>query len=295
MPFDHVFIRKSPGFEREQLIKIEGEVNYPGEFAIASANERISDVINRAGGLNQFAYPKGASLVRRTIYYQEISDQEIKEKNLKEIRDKVDPERKPQLNQAELLLFERLDGKINEIEEKKLIEEQKKILESFSQISNLDTLSKDTVFNQVRFKKQDVIGINLEEILKNPGSGEDLILQEGDILRVPKELQTIRMVGEVLMPTTTRYVGNSKLKRYISQAGGFTEEARKSKTYVIYANGDARSTQSFLGIKFYPKMEPGAEIVVPKKPQRERLTPATWIGIASSLATLGILIERLVQ
>ncbi len=295
MPFDHVFIRKSPGFEREQLIKIEGEVNFPGEFAIASANERISDVIKRAGGLNQFAYPKGASLVRRTIYFEEISAEEMQERNLRDIREKVDPERKKQMNQAELLLFERLDGKINSIEEKKLIEEQKKELVNWNQFSNRDSLSRDTIFNKVRFKKQDIIGINLEEILKSPGSGEDLILQEGDILRVPKELQTIRMVGEVLMPTTTRFVGNSNLRRYISQAGGFTEEARKSKTYVIYANGDARSTRSFLLLKFYPHMEPGAEIVVPKKPQRERITPATWIGIASSLATLGILVERLIR
>ncbi len=295
MPFDHVFIRKSPGFEREQLIKVDGEVNYPGEFAIASANERISDVVKRAGGLNQFAYPKGASLVRRTIYFEDISDDEKQEKNLREIRDKVDPVRNPQLNQAELLLFQRLDGKITAIEEEKLIEDQKKILENLNQVSNLDSLSRDSLFNRIRFKKQDIIGINLEEILRNPGSGEDLILQEGDILRVPKELQTIRIVGEVLMPTTTRYVGNSQLRRYISQSGGFTEDARKSKTYVIYANGDARSTKSFLGMKFYPTMEPGAEIVVPKKPQRERISPATWIGIASSLATLGILIERLIE
>ncbi|WP_103923140.1 SLBB domain-containing protein [Algoriphagus boritolerans] len=295
MPFDHVFIRKSPGFEREQLIKVEGEVNYPGEFAIASANERISDVIKRAGGLNQFAYPKGASLVRRTIYFEELSPEELKEKNLRDIREKVDPEKRAQLNQAELLLFERLDGKVNAIEERKLIEEQKKILENLSESSDFDSVFTDTVFNKVRFKKQDVIGINLEEILRNPGTGEDLILREGDILRIPKELQTIRMVGEVLMPTTTRFVRNNNLKNYISQAGGFTEDARRSKSYVIYANGDARSTRSFLGINFYPKIEPGAEIVVPKKPQRERITPATWIGIASSLATLGILIERLIQ
>lgn len=295
MPFDHVFIRKSPGFEREQLIKVEGEVNYPGEFAIASANERISDVIMRAGGLNQFAYPKGASLVRRTIYFNEITPEEIQEKNLRDIREKVDPERNSQLNQAELLLFERLDGKINAIEEKKLIEEQKKILENLSQASNLDSLSRDSIFNRIRFKKQDVIGINLEEILKNPGTGEDLILQEGDILRVPKELQTIRMVGEVLMPTTARYIRNSGLKNYISQAGGFTEEARKSKTYVIYANGDARRTHSLLMFKFFPHIEPGAEIVVPKKPQRERLTTAAWLGIASSLATLGILVQSLIN
>lgn len=293
MPFDHVFIRRSPGFEREQLVKVDGEVNFPGEFAIASANERISDVVKRAGGLNQFAYPKGASLVRRTIYYDEISDEKIKEKNLREIREKVDPEKNPQLNQAELLLFERLDGKVDAFDEKRLIEEQKKILENLSQ--SQDSLIRDTLFNKVRFKKQDVIGINLEEILKNPGTGEDLILQEGDILRIPKELQTIRMVGEVLMPTTARYITNRNLRSYISQAGGFTEEARKSKTYVIYANGDARRTHSFLMFKFFPHIEPGAEIVVPKKPQRERLSTAAWLGIASSLATLGILVQSLIN
>ncbi|WP_370871185.1 SLBB domain-containing protein [Algoriphagus sp.] len=295
MPFDHVFIRKSPGFEREKLIKVEGEINFPGDFAISSANERISDVIKRAGGLNQFAYPKGASLVRRTVYYRDVTPEEIQEKNLRAIREKIDPERNPQLNQAELLLFERLDGKINAIEEKKLIEEQKKILENLSQNSIDDSLVRDTLFNKIRFKKQDVIGINLEEILRNPGSGEDLILQEGDILRIPKELQTIRMVGEVLMPTTARFVRNNNLRNYISQAGGFTEEARKSKTYVIYANGDARRTHSLLMIKFYPQIEPGAEIVVPKKPQRERLSTAAWLGIASSLATLGILVQSLVR
>lgn len=295
MPFDHVFIRKSPGYEREQLVTVTGEVNYPGDFAISSANERISDVLKRAGGLNQFAYPKGASLVRRTIYYKESTDEEFKEKNLREIRDKVNPEKKDQLNQAELILFDRLDGKISQIEEQRLVEEQRKILLGLDQKRNLDSAMTDSVLYKIRFKQQDVIGINLEEILKNPGSGEDLILQEGDILRIPKELQTIRMVGEVLMPTTARFNKNDGLKSYISKSGGFTEEARKSKTYVIYANGDARRTHSFLMIKFYPTIEPGAEIVVPKKPQRDRLSPATWIGLASSLATLGILVQSLVN
>ena len=295
LAFDHVFIRKSPGYEREQIVKVEGEVNYPGEFAISSANERISDVIKRAGGLNQFAYPKGASLVRRTIYFKELSLEEVNEKNLREIRDKVDPEKINQINQAELLLFERLDEKITSMEEKKLIEEQKEILKGLEQNRTIDSVSRDSVMNRIRFKQQDVIGINLEQILKYPGTGEDLILQEGDILRIPKELQTIRMVGEVLMPTTARYVSGSGLRNYISKAGGFTEEARKSKTYVIYANGDARRTHSLLMLKFYPQIEPGAEIVVPKKPQRERLTTAAWLGIASSLATLGILVQSLIN
>jgi protein involved in polysaccharide export with SLBB domain len=97
------------------------------------------------------------------------------------------------------------------------------------------------------------------------------------------------------MPTTARYVNRNTLRNYISKAGGFTEEARKSKTYVIYANGDARRTHSLLMINFYPQIEPGAEIVVPKKPQRERMSTAAWLGLASSLATLGILVQSLVN
>jgi hypothetical protein len=98
-----------------------------------------------------------------------------------------------------------------------------------------------------------------------------------------------------LLPTTSRYIETRGFRSYISKAGGFTEDARRSKSYVIYANGDARRTHSFLGMKFYPKIEPGAEIVVPMKPQRDRLSAAAWIGIASSLATLGILINTVVN
>lgn len=295
LAFDHVFIRKSPGFEQERLATVRGEVNYPGEFAIASANERISDLVKRAGGLNQFAYPKGASLVRRTVYYKEQTPEQIKEQTLRDIRAKVDPEKKDQINQAELILFERLDEKISGIEEQKMIEEQKRILKGLDAKNVADSVVRDSLFNKVRFKQQDVIGINLEEILSNPGSGEDLILQEGDILRIPKELQTIRMVGEVLLPTTARYVENASLRRYVSKAGGFSEEARKSKSYVIYANGDARRTHSFLMFKFYPHLEPGAEIVVPKKPERQKLGAAAWVGIATSLATLGILVQTFIN
>ncbi|WP_026968975.1 SLBB domain-containing protein [Algoriphagus terrigena] len=294
MPFDHVFIRKSPGFERELLVNVQGEVNYPGAFAISSADERISDLVKRAGGLNQFAYPKGASLVRRTIYYKELTPEQSKEKLMREIREKVDPENKDQINQAELILFERLDEKLSAIEEQRLIEEQKRILQGDS-TKTADSLSRDTLFNDVRFKQQDVIGINLTEILQNPGTGEDLILQEGDILRIPKELQTIRMVGEVLLPTTARYVEGASFRRYISKAGGFSEKARKSKAYVIYANGDARRTHSFLMLKFYPHLEPGAEIVVPEKPERQKLGAAAWVGIATSLATLGILVQTFIN
>lgn len=294
--FDHVFIRRSPGFEREQLIKITGEVIYPGEFALANANERISDVLRRAGGLSQFAYPKGASLVRRTVYYEGMSEEEMTEEMLREIRDNLDPKKNRNQNEAESILFKRLSRRLEAIEEEREKEEKEKALEGlFADEAKKDSLEKDSFLIQVRYKEQDMIGIDLEYILKNPGSEEDLILFEGDILQIPKQLQTVRMVGEVLLPTTTRYIDSKGFRSYISNAGGFTENARRSKSYVLYANGDAKRTHSFLGFKFYPNLEPGAEIIVPKKPQKEKLTAAAWIGIASTLATLGILINTVVN
>lgn len=295
MPFDHVFIRRSPGFEREQLVRIQGEVVYPGDFAISSANERISDVIKRAGGLNQFAYPKGANLIRRTVYFKDVSEAEMKELILREIKSKLDPEKNRKGNQAESLLFDRIEKKIENIEEIKKEKEKEDAEKMLSQYFSMDSTFLDSAINAVRVKEQDLVGIDLEAILTNPGGPDDLILQEGDIIQIPKQLQTVRMVGEVLMPTTARYAKNRGVKSYVSRAGGFTESARKSKTYVIYANGDARRTHSVLGLIFYPNLEPGAEIVVPKKPERQRLTPAAWLGLASSLATIGILVQTLVN
>ena len=295
-PFDHVFIRRSPGFEREQLITIQGEVIYPGDFAIAAANERISDVIKRAGGVTQYAYPKGASLIRRTVYFKGPTEEELREEALKEILSNLDPETNRNTNEAEELLYERIDKKIaqNELEmlEKEQAEQKRKL---FAITPSFDTLRQDSTLISMRMKEQDFVGIDLEYILNNPGSEEDLILMEGDIIQIPKELQTVRMVGEVLLPTTTRFRKNNSLKNYISKAGGFTEDARRSKTYVVYANGDAKKTNNFLGLKFYPVLEPGAEIVVPKKPVKNRMGPASWIGIASSLATVAILVQTIVN
>ncbi|MFC5624657.1 SLBB domain-containing protein [Algoriphagus winogradskyi] len=295
-PFDHVFIRRSPGFEREQLITIQGEVIYPGDFAISAANERISDVIMRAGGITQYAYPKGASLIRRTVYFKGPTEEELRSEALKEIRSNLDPETNRNTNEAEELLFERIDTKLAQNELEKFEREQAEQKRRLFEITPaFDTLRQDSTITSMRLKEQDFVGIDLEFILNNPGSEEDLILLEGDIIQIPKELQTVRMVGEVLLPTTTRFMKKSKLKKYISKAGGFTEDARRGKTYVVYANGDAKKTNNFLGLKFYPELEPGAEIVVPKKPIRTRMGPATWIGLASSLATVAILVQTIVN
>ncbi|HCX75174.1 MAG TPA: polysaccharide biosynthesis protein, partial [Algoriphagus sp.] len=187
-PFDHVFIRRSPGFEKEQLVTLRGEVRYPGQFAISSSNERISDVVKRAGGLSDFAYPKGASLIRRTIYFEEKSEEEIREERLREIKDNLDPEKNRNTNEAEQILFERIEKKLAQIEEEKQKEEQQRLRSQLFKVSvPTDSISIDSALNASRYKEQDLVGIDLEYIMQNPGSEADLILFEGDILQIPKQ------------------------------------------------------------------------------------------------------------
>ena len=192
-------------------------------------------------------------------------------------------------------MYGRLEKKIFELENKKIELELESAERKIETMSSYDTVSLDSSINKVRLKERDLVGIDLESILSNPGGPEDLFLQEGDVIQIPKQLQTVRMVGEVLMPTTARYVKNRGVRSYISRAGGFTEKANKGKTYVLYPNGDARRTHSFFGLKFFPNLEPGSEIVVPLKPEKPGLSPATWLGLASSLATIGILVQTLVN
>lgn len=294
MPFDHVMIRRSPGFQREQLVKVEGEAFYPGEFAIAHADERISDLVVRAGGLNPYAYPKGATLIRRNEFYKERSENEIKSETLTKVKSNINRDSLDR-TESDKILARRIDKKIAA---SKVIEEERQSTlnaDDFRQQSIMELGETQEGVGQIQIKDTELIGINLSAILNNPHGPEDLILREGDILSIPRELQTVRMRGEVLYPTSARYKSNTGFRDYISRSGGFTEKSRRGRSYVVYANGDVQRTKKFLFINDYPPIEPGAEIIVPAKPERERLSPQAWIGIATSLATLALLVNNLTR
>ena len=135
---------------------------------------------------------------------------------------------------------------------------------------------------------------NLDKILAHPSSTDDLFLQEGDQLKIPKELQTIRLNGEVLYPVVVKYKRGKKLKSYISSAGGFATMAKKSKTYVIYANGSINRTHKIVFFNSFPKVEPGAEIVVPRKAERKGLSTTETVSIGTSVATMASIIVAII-
>ncbi len=144
-------------------------------------------------------------------------------------------------------------------------------------------------------KTVDIVGINLDKILKNPGSKEDLLLRENDVLEIPFIKQTVLVSGQVLYPVRSRYTGSSRLRRYVSSAGGFSSDALRRRTYVVYANGTAKDTRNFLFIKFYPKVKPGCEIVVPVKETRKAMSTIEAVTIASSLTSMLLIISTLLK
>ena len=141
----------------------------------------------------------------------------------------------------------------------------------------------------------DQVGIDLKKILDNPHKKQDLIMQSGDILQVPKLLQTVKVNGEVLRPNNIAYSKNRLFKSYINGAGGFTQRALKKASFIQYANGSVYGTKKFLFFNNYPEVKPGAEIWVPKRAARERISPQFWVGIGSTVATLVILAYSLLK
>jgi protein involved in polysaccharide export with SLBB domain len=256
-PFDVINVRLAKGYQRQRSVRIEGEVLYPGQYILTRKDERVSDLIKRAGGFTAYAYTDGASLKRKSI------------------------------------LEDELDSTGNQFERKSKLEQER----FQERVERLNALQKSTINpNELGAVQRSAVnnsyvGINMDEILRHPEGSNDLILEEGDVLHIPKQLQTVRVSGEVLSPVTVIYSSNKGFKEYISQAGGFSERALKKRAYVVYANGSARSTSKFLFFNNYPKIKPGAEIFVPQREARGRISAAQWIGLGGSLATtVGVIV-----
>ena len=146
--------------------------------------------------------------------------------------------------------------------------------------------SSDTSSLKNLYKEQKAVGIQLDKILANPGSPEDLFLLEGDILKVPKELQTIQTFGSVNVPKQIVYYEGISFNDAINESGRYSMNASRKNAYVIYPNGQVRKTKSFLFIRTNPKIKPGTEIYVPAKRPKVKMTTGEYIGIFSSLTAL---------
>lgn len=249
-PFDIVSVYSLPGYETQKVVKVEGEVIFPGNYTIEKKNEKISDLIKRAGGVTQSADVEGGSLKRDNAAVLGVD--------------------KTKLDTAALAK-----------------EQNARIKHLQQSYKNNDASAGNTDTTQYR---NNYVGINLKKILEKPGENGDLILENGDVLRIPKQQQTVRVNGEVLYPSAVVYSNGKSFKGYVLNAGGFSPKALRRGAYVVYPNGTVKGTTKFLFFNSHPKVMPGSEIYVPTKPESKSDTGQLILGYTTGLASLGAII-----
>lgn len=254
MPFDEVFIRKSPGYTEQQNVTIEGEVLFAGAYTLTKRNARLSDLFKKAGGSTKEAYLKGARLIRKA-------------------------------NDTEKARMEAVLKMQREQQQKNLLQ----LATSSNSGSNLQQVAesaKNADLEKFNVPDEYPVGIDLSEAIKHPGSDEDLVLREGDRLVVPQYNGTVKINGAVMYANTVGYEKGKRASYYIDQAGGFASDAVKNKAYIIYMNGKVAK------VSHGAKVQPGCEIVVPAKLKR-KMSVAETMSLGTSMSSIAAMIATI--
>ena len=217
-------------------VSLEGAFNSPGIYG-AKQGERLSDLISRAGGYKLNAYPYGGILARKSVAEKE---------KLAFMRSA------DQLEQSIATAIS--SGRISSVGGDPTL-----ALSSISRlISNLQNIEP---IGRV------VTEFDLDQLISSPE--QDLLLEPGDRIFVPERSSTITVSGQVLSPTSFNFNPAYKVKNYIDLAGGYSEEADRNRTLVIYPNGMASRVKNWPNS---PDLSPGTTLVVPRDPN-----PFDWL------------------
>ena len=253
MPYDVVVVRRSPAYNEQQTVRVEGCINFEGEYAMKSKNYRLSDLVRDAGGLTNLGYAKGARLTRQMTEEEKIQrENSLRAAQIQMYEEAMQSEKRYDMAQADSLMSLKLD-----------------MGETYP------------------------LSINLQDAIENPGSSADIVLREGDLLTIPQFSNTVKVSGEVLYPVSMGYVKNKPLKYYIKRAGGYGNRANKKGAYAIYMNGSAEKiNRRSWGDR---DIEPGCEIVIPTKKQRDKMTTGEIMAISSGGASLASVVVALIS
>lgn len=176
--------------------------------------------------------------------------------------------------------------------ERKMTDDERKRMRDIAEIlSSNDSLALAKAVDKLLNASTYDVGINLKEAIEEPGGSADIVLRDGDRIIIPVFTNTVRINGEVMYSNTTPYIKGKNLKFYIEKAGGYSQKAKKSKAYVVYMNGSvakAKRGSSKL-------VQPGCEIVVPAKRERDGLKTTEILSLGSTSASLATVVLALMN
>ena len=267
---DVITITKKVGFVKPEVVSITGQVQSTGKYTLSSRVDRVSDIVRRSGGLINDAYSEGA-FIKRSRY------------NIDSLKS---DESKTSIEQA----YNRKFKAQQEAEKENLV----KVVGATTNAGVVDPNSqkkklKDTLDVLYKELEQDYyqIAIDINQIMKNPGSELDLVLRDKDEVVIPKMDNRVKISGGVLRPTNIVYRDGLSIGECISAAGGISEYAKRGRAYVIYANGKSNRTKRFGFFRINPTIKPGSEVVLPETNEKKDKPLNTIVQLISILAQIG--------
>lgn len=267
-PHDELFIRTISNWRARAQVDLEGEIRYPGKYSV-EAGERLSSVLQRAGGYTDEAYPDAAIFTRESV-------RQDQQKQIADLAQRADAEISRMENSSATLKDPELQQRaLSKIESAKHIADQLRSVQATGRIV-----------------------IELSDIKKLKGTPFDMALRDGDKLIMPKRPDQIMVLGEVYNQTALVYRDGMKRDDYLAMAGGPDRSADTDHVYVVRANGmvDA-GKKGWFGNDTSATIGPGDTIVVPQDVAQFNLLDSTldWsrvvmqIGVSlAAMKTVGV-------
>jgi polysaccharide export outer membrane protein len=236
---DVLTIRQSPGWnDIGASVTLRGEVQHPGSYGIRPG-ERLSSVLERAGGFNAESYPYGAVLMRQEVRDLEMKahDELIQRMKAEEVQLRALPENDQDQKNLKLTAIAQTETTLNQLEAN-------------------GPVGRVVIHIQTDMKKW-------------KQSASDVALRDGDVLVIPKKPNYIAVNGQVYNQTAISYQPGRSARWYLAQAGGLTQIADKKAVFVIRADGSVVSASNnsgwWPGDPLSAEMKPGDAIMVPEK------------------------------
>jgi protein involved in polysaccharide export with SLBB domain len=254
-PFDHAVIKEVPLWASQEEVEIRGEVRFPGRYPI-QRGETLSSLLQRAGGLTDFAFSEGAVFTRRELAERERQQLET--------------------------LATRMQGELAQLS---LQATQEGGRDAGEALSVGRTLLED-------LRATAAVGrlvIDLDRSARaDPGSEHDIILKDGDRLIVPRVTQEVTVIGEVQSTTSHLYNPAKSRDDYIAMSGGMRSRADEDRIFVVRANGSVETSSNRSWFHSGPvDIRPGDTIVVPLDAERMRPLPF-WSSVTQIIYQLAV-------
>ena len=255
---DHLFVRQIPEWFVNKTINLRGEIRFPGVYAF-KRGERLSDVLERAGGFTEKAYLPGAVFTRETV------------KNLE----------KEQLDQFLAKQKQRLATEAAAVAASGLDKEEVQA-ETFQLAQRKESL--DLLASQVKLGRVVIHFSSLDEFRDSPN---DIEMEDQDSLYVPAQPSSVAILGSVRNPTSFLYEEKRRVNFYINKAGGYTKDAEQKGVYVLRSDGSATSLGHLV------HLEPGDAVIVPAKLEVKYRPIQLWRDIATIVGQFALTVAAI--